>query len=205
MISTDTYPCVHYRKVLKSFLLFLLVRTANAFTVLAGVKTKQAANVAVTPARIPQDLAQIQKCRMAAFDKPVAQLLDSQQRFVNGTAVAEGRATCLVARGRNEVILGTADISKTDPIQRKVRITNVFVTPEARGQGIAKQLLQAIEDEAIAQGATKLYLQVYTNNKPAYTLYQRNDFNTYGIHRILAQISMLTEFPFLVEMEKDLD
>eukprot|EP00977_Amphora_coffeiformis_P011600 scaffold2782_cov182-Amphora_coffeaeformis.AAC.30 len=151
-------PNFRHQRWWTTLLLFLLlVGTTDGFSVFTGSPSKQTAKAVVTVAQLPQDLAQIQKCRKTAFqnDKPVSQLMDSQQRFVNATTAAEGRATCLVARGRNNVILGTADISKPKgDQQRQVTITNVFVTPEARGQGLAKLLLQAIEDEAIAQGAT---------------------------------------------------
>ena len=192
--------------------LFLVVNNTDGFSVLTGSRSERSAKVVVTPAQLPQDLVQIQECRKNAFrkDKPIYQLMESQQRFVNATTVAQGRATCLVARGPGNVIWGTADTSESTkalPRQRRptMTITNVFVTPEARGRGLAKQLLRAIEDEAIAQGVTKLRLQVYTNNEPAYSLYRRNNFTTQGIHTVLAQLSNLTGFPFLVEMNKDLD
>ena len=132
------------------------------------------------------------------------QLLQSQQSFVNATSVEEGRTQCFVARGGgiSKGICGTADFCFKQ--KQSVLISNVFVTPRARGQGLAKRLIQAIEEEARDQGANRLVLEVYTSNTPAYTLYQRNDFTTNGIHAVLAQISKFTGFPFLVEMEKSL-
>lgn len=195
----------HLQKCL--LLLSLLAHCARGFSLLSPPRpttSSAGAGVSVTEARVPQDLPDIRTCRAAAFDnKPVTQLLESQQRFVNATSVEEGRTTCLVAR-RGRQIYGTADFTVTDNRRQEATISNVFVTPEARGQGIAKTLLQAIEDQAVDQGVDRLVLQVYTSNTPAYTLYRRNEFKTNGIHKVMAQIAELTGFSFLVEMEKDI-
>ena len=154
----------------------------------------------ISKARVPQDLPQIRTCRLTAFDRAV--LLNSEQDFVNATSVAQGRNECFVARNGNSIV-GTADFKMT-PGSRSVLVLNVFVTPESRGQGLAKQMMQAIQDEAKSRGAQKLTLEVYTNNVPAYTLYQRDGFVTKGVHAGMAQLSKATGFSFLVEMEKAL-
>lgn len=186
--------------------IFFPVRLVSCVWVLFAACQRQVVHgfAAVAKARLPQDLPQIRSCRAAAFDKPAGQLLLSQQKFINATSVEEGRTECFVVRGngQNKAICGTADISFKQ--KQTVLISNVFVSPESRGQGLAKLMLDAIENEALARGANRLVLEVYTSNIPAFTLYQRYSFSTNGVHAVLAQISKVTGFPFLVEMEKRL-
>lgn len=214
--SLPTYQYLHLLYNMRDFLrcfcllLALFATRVQSFSFAAKGAGRQSTtnteatqgNVVVAPARLPQDLPQIRACRAAAFDRPVEKLLTSQKTFVNATTVVEGRASCLVAREKSGVVLGTADYKKK---LGSITIFNVFVTPEARGQGLAKRFLQAIEEEALSQGVKKLDLQVDTMNTPAYNLYQRTDFKASGIYSLLAQISKATSFPFLIEMEKELE
>jgi GNAT superfamily N-acetyltransferase len=58
---------------------------------------------------------------------------------------------------------------------RTVRIyllNDLFVSAEARGQGVAKALMTAAADHARALGAASLSLATALDNKPAQTLYE---------------------------------
>jgi GNAT superfamily N-acetyltransferase len=50
-------------------------------------------------------------------------------------------------------------------------LEDLYADPEARGSGIARALLQAVEDAARAQGAFRLYWQTQEYNAPARSLY----------------------------------
>ena len=190
-----------YARLMGCYLSLILLVVAGHLHQVEGF-----AAAVVTKARIPQDLPEIRTCRATAFDnKPMDKLLESQQSFVNATSVVQGRTECFVVRNSDDnTICGTADI-KFQPSSQSVTISNVFVTPESRGQGLAKLMLEAIEEEALARGANRLTLQVYTNNVPAYTLYQRSSFTTNGVHDGLAKLSKFTGFPLFVDMEKSLN
>lgn len=166
-------------------------------------------DILIVPAEIPQDLPSIQACRAQAFDRPLSKLMESQQNFVNATTVARGRATCWLARrpsglgGYDGIVWGTADVVQKAS-DGAMSINNVFVTPDARGQGLAKRLLAAIEQDARSKDVKLLTLEVYTGNTPAYSLYLQTEFTTRGIHNVMAQLGQITGFSFLVRMEKDL-
>ncbi|MEU5023085.1 GNAT family N-acetyltransferase [Streptomyces milbemycinicus] len=59
---------------------------------------------------------------------------------------------------------------------RASELRSVWVSPEARGSGIADQLIAAVEAWARQSGATVLKLAVIPGNGPAIALYQRNGF-----------------------------
>jgi GNAT superfamily N-acetyltransferase len=188
--------------------LFFSPTLTVAWTIFPGVSTSKPtskSNIVIVPANIPQDLQRIQACRAQAFERPVTQLLESQQTFVNATRVAKGQAVCWLAQqsGTGGVVWGTADVVQKAGDQA-MTINNVFVTPDARGQGLATRLLAAIEQDARSKGVKLLALEVYTGNTPAYSLYLQNEFTTRGIHNVMEKLAKVTGFSFLVRMEKEL-
>ena len=70
----------------------------------------------------------------------------------------------------------------TPKMAHKGMLWGMYVRPEARGRGIARQLVEAV----LAHAATQveiLQLAVTTDNAPARALYQRLGFVEYGIER----------------------
>lgn len=61
-----------------------------------------------------------------------------------------------------------------------VNIHDLAVLPEARGAGIGKALLAAVEAEALKRGACKITLEVLSGN-PARHLYAREGFGDYQL------------------------
>ncbi|MEU9746397.1 GNAT family N-acetyltransferase [Streptomyces niveus] len=55
-------------------------------------------------------------------------------------------------------------------------LRSVWVGPEARGRGVADQLIGAVETWARRSGATTLKLAVIPGNDPAVAVYARNGF-----------------------------
>ncbi|MDX2280089.1 MAG: GNAT family N-acetyltransferase [Saprospiraceae bacterium] len=64
-------------------------------------------------------------------------------------------------------------------------IQNISVDPSARGGGIGTQLIQHIEQWAIAQKITSLWLDVAFDNPKAKKLYERQGFSVESEHPIL--------------------
>ena len=197
----------------------LLITLASGFAVSTTTTTRKLQNIVIAPAQIPQDLPQIQACRATAMEalvqgtKTIGQLMESQQVFVNATTVAAGRATCWIARDGRGRVWGTADVAykKAPGNNNRLVVCNVYVDPAARGQGLARQLMAAIEQDAQRQkqsgqlhNVPGLALEVYTSNVPAYTLYQSIDYETRGVHAFMAQVAAVTGASLLVRMEKDL-
>ncbi|CCQ10765.1 GNAT family acetyltransferase VC2332 [Pseudoalteromonas luteoviolacea B = ATCC 29581] len=65
---------------------------------------------------------------------------------------------------------------------RLARLYSLAVAPRARGQGIAEQLLEALEDEAQRRGRGYLRLEVSINNHRAIKLYERFGYKTFGAY-----------------------
>ena len=61
-----------------------------------------------------------------------------------------------------------------------VNIHDLAVLPEARGRGIGKALLQAVDAEALKRGACKITLEVLSGN-PARHLYAREGYGDYQL------------------------
>ena len=71
-----------------------------------------------------------------------------------------------------------------DKLRHKGVIWGMYVTPEARGQGIARALLYEVLARAISlPGLEQITLQVVTDNTAARQLYQALGFEVFGLER----------------------
>ena len=60
-------------------------------------------------------------------------------------------------------------------------LSNIYVEPGARGQGLGTALLEAAEDELAAQGAEVVVLEVMARNEAARRFYDRHGYETYRV------------------------
>ena len=80
-------------------------------------------------------------------------------------------------------------------------VNNVYVRPTSRKQGIAKQMMIAVEDSLTKQKpSATLKLTVMSKNIPAVSLYKSLGFVAPGVYGALDAMP----FNFLIEMEKKL-
>ena len=96
-------------------------------------------------------------------------------------------------------------ISTTIQLDTKTKVVNnVYVREEARKQGIAKLMMEKVE-ESIDNKPAILKLTVMSKTTPAVSLYKSLGFETPGIYGGLDALSSATPFNFLMEMEKKLE
>jgi GNAT superfamily N-acetyltransferase len=90
--------------------------------------------------------------------------------------IAGDRAQVLVARNANQAVgMCTAQlVVSTAAGGYSAWVEDVVVDSRYRGAGIGRQLLDAIEEWAKSQGATRLQLLADTANQPALRFYRRN-------------------------------
>ena len=160
--------------------------------------------IRVGRANLPADVPKIRSCRINAFlDKEAREnnkktvLKRPQKSFVNAEAAVRGDMICVVAKERFPPfsILGTADVSSKPKLDGTYLIQNVFVAPEARGRGLAKRLVQGVEQLVRQKEASPLSdddaagitvsLNVETSNTPAVSLYKKCDFEAKGVDAAL--------------------
>lgn len=148
-------------------------------------------------AKLPADLPAIQSCRRSAYaGKPVN--LPAAKSFCNADQIQKEGYVCVIARDRKDgTVLGTADLSQKSNV-----VNNVYVREEARKRGIARMMMEAVED-AMERPAT-LKLTVMSKNVPAVSLYKSMGFVAPGVYGGLDALSGVTPLNFLMEMEKKL-
>jgi ribosomal protein S18 acetylase RimI-like enzyme len=86
----------------------------------------------------------------------------------------------------NEKLLGvvTLVMEQKNKIKHRANIYAMYVTPERRGIGIAKNLMiEAVKKANQLNGIEQIYLSVVSNNEPAKKLYNYMGFETYGIDK----------------------
>lgn len=137
--------------------------------------------ITVSLAKLPEDLPGIRDCRSTVDFANQTKLLASQRSFLNATALMDPKlnAICLVAKNAQGVVVGTTDCRVG---MSEVVVNNVLVRPDQRGQGIGEKMMVGVETlvlptvAANTAAATKLTLNVYTNNVAAVRLYEKCGF-----------------------------
>ena len=73
-------------------------------------------------------------------------------------------------------LVGTAGYYPVARGENAVEIRKMYLSPEARGQGLGRYLLQALESAIATQGHTQIWIQTASALKEAVQLYERNGY-----------------------------
>jgi len=84
--------------------------------------------------------------------------------------------------------------------ERTSEVKRVFVSPQARGLGLARKLMLACMDQARADGYTRMVLDTASSLKPAQTLYDNLGFQRCGPYQDIPAAAL----PHLVFFEASL-
>lgn len=175
-------------------LLFMLVALLSVLPSFSFVSTAVLPEIRI--ASLPSDLPAIQDCRRSAYaDKADEFLLSAARSFCNADQIQREGYICIIAKAKDGTVLGTADLDTKTRV-----VNNVYVREEARKQGIAKLMMDAVENE-LEVGST-LKLTVMTKNVPAVALYRKLGFTAPGVYGGLDALSSATPMNFSIEMQK---
>jgi putative acetyltransferase len=73
-------------------------------------------------------------------------------------------------------LVGTAGYYPVNRGENAVEIRKMYLTPEVRGQGLGRYLLQSLERAIIAKGYTHAWIQTASALKEAVQLYERSGY-----------------------------
>ena len=179
-----------------SLLLLLSIFGLHLPLISAFSSTSAATGTTIRVADISKDLSAIQECRRSAHQgKEISTLLSAAQSFCNADQIQKSGYICIIAEARDGTVLGTADLNTRSKV-----VNNVYVREEARKQGLAQSMMEAVE-ASLDTRPTTLKLTVMSKNIPAVSLYKKLGFQAPGIYGVLGA----TPFDFLIEMEKKLN
>lgn len=113
-------------------------------------------------------------CVTTSIDEVVNKIKNEQDEYIIGAFTEEDRIVGITGFKRGQGM----------KFKHKGTIWGVYVTPEYRGQGVAKELLQNVlkRGEEI-EGLKQINLSVITINKSAVGLYKKLGFETYGFEK----------------------
>jgi putative acetyltransferase len=98
---------------------------------------------------------------------------DANHFRLDADEVAPGRGALLLARLDGELV-GCGSVRLLDPGTAEIK--RMFIRPGARGRGVGRALLTALEGEARALAARRLVLETGDRQPEALALYQRDGF-----------------------------
>ncbi len=100
----------------------------------------------------------------------------------------EPMARCWLIRERGSII-GYVVLTLGYSIEyggRDAFIDDLYLAPEARGRGVGTQVMNFVEEQAVALGVQALHLEVEVRNRRAQNLYRRSGFTESG-RRLLSK------------------
>jgi ribosomal protein S18 acetylase RimI-like enzyme len=111
-----------------------------------------------------------------AFGTTLAEALQRPAEWwvERAAAYAEGDVSVLFVAEGPDGLCGMAGGLQTS--DHEADVFSMWVDPNARGSGVAEELLRAVEAWSVAQGALTLHLWVTEGNQPAIRLYERYGF-----------------------------
>jgi ribosomal protein S18 acetylase RimI-like enzyme len=129
-------------------------------------------NIVVRPAR-PEDVATVAALEQAAFPG------DRLSRRSLSTFVGSKSAAFHVAKGWEGYTAGYSIVlfRKSSAI---ARLYSIAVSPNCRGEGLAKRLIEAAEIAAILRAKSRMRLEVRADNKAAIRLYLELGYKQFG-------------------------
>lgn len=113
---------------------------------------------------------------VGALDAHLASRYAPEQRFgphLTAEHVAPGTGTFVIARA-DETAVGCGALRRRDATT--VEVKRMYVEPEKRGRGVARQILDHLESEARTMGAERLVLETGIHQQEAIGLYRRAGF-----------------------------
>jgi len=125
-----------------------------------------------TPTDVPQILAFIRE--LAEYEREPNAVLATEADLLRDGFGTTPRFQCVIAETENEAA-GFALYFTSYSTWRGhhgIRLEDLYVTPEKRGQGIGKALLRHLARIAIEQGCPRLEWDVLAWNAPAIAVYE---------------------------------
>jgi phosphinothricin acetyltransferase len=122
--------------------------------------------------------------RLATFETEPRSASDIQQWLAAGE-----RLPLLVAEQDGRVLGWARIIAYSDrPAYAGVGEVSVFVTESARGQGLGRTLLEALQDSARGLGYWKLVGKLFAANAASAAMIRRGGWREVGVHRNHARL-----------------
>ena len=78
--------------------------------------------------------------------------------------------------GGDRSAVGCAGIRPVEGVNATCELKRMFVAPEARGRGVARALLERLEEEAVALGYSTMWLETGTEQPEAIALYESHGY-----------------------------
>jgi GNAT superfamily N-acetyltransferase len=126
-----------------------------------------------TPADIPQILTFIRE--LATYEREPHSVLATEADLLRDGFGPTPRFQCVIAETNNREAAGFALYFTSYSTWRGhhgIRLEDLYVTPEKRGQGIGKALLRHLARIAVDQGCPRLEWDVLAWNTPAIAVYE---------------------------------
>jgi GntR family transcriptional regulator len=101
--------------------------------------------------------------------------------------LASSRQVAIAAVAEEGAIVGFIRVGDDPDDARRGQVFSLYVTPEAGGNGIGRELLKRGLDALASRGQHEVTLWVFADNGPARHLYASRGFAPDGTHRVEAQ------------------
>ena len=117
-------------------------------------------------------------------DDPMMELEQENRRYYQRTLPTWNHIACFAYAGQEVVGCGSVCIypempSPDNPSGQCAYLMNIFTLPDFRGQGIGKEIVRWLIEQAERRGITKIYLETSESGRPLYTQLGFSDMSGY--------------------------
>ncbi len=110
---------------------------------------------------------------------PIVKAFPLDDAFDDDFDASAGAWSSAVVAEREGSVIGFAAVT-FERWNRRANLWHLYVAPQQRGQGVGRQLIEAMQEYARGQGARCLWLETTNLNYPAIQFYHRVGFRLCG-------------------------
>jgi RimJ/RimL family protein N-acetyltransferase len=115
----------------------------------------------------------------------------TQKQFLKRLRAAKGKKATLVPFGlyRGGIIIGYCELAAYDRKSQSAALSNVIISPRNRNKGFARIMIRHVLRFGFRElGLNRVWLGVFTSNKPAIKCYKNMGFKQEGTLREISKV-----------------
>ena len=108
-----------------------------------------------------------------SLDIPGTVYFDDNLNHLSEFYLASSKRTYFIALDDVDNIIGGIGLAELDFMDNTAELQKLYLTDEAKGQGLSYKLMALVEKAAIDRGYKQIYLETHTNLKTAIHVYEK--------------------------------
>jgi len=138
----------------------------------------------------PEDAAVFHQLRLRAVKEETKSFLETEEEVKQKPVGNYFRNGWIAGAFVDEQLVGITGLYRHSgkKVEHKGTVWGVYVIPEMRGQGLSRQLIEAVLKAAEKAGLEQIHISTDRTNDTTVTLYQKLGFEPYGVEKHIMKL-----------------